>query len=135
MTVVATSFLDTNILIYAMSSDRRAGRAQSLIDLPFVISGQTLNEFANVARKKLLLPWPDIADAIEAIVAASHFVVPTNAKTTLAALQLAPRYNLSFYDASMIAAALEVGCQQFYSEDMQDGLVVEKHLTIVNPFQ
>ncbi len=135
MKVAATNFLDTNILIYAISGDKRAGQAQALLDLPFVISGQTLNEFANVARKKLLMSWSDIAEAIEAIVAVSMLIVPINEKTTLAALRLAPRYNLSFYDAAMVAAALQVGCERYFSEDMQHGLVVEKQLTVVNPFQ
>ncbi|WFR95965.1 PIN domain-containing protein [Rhizobium tumorigenes] len=134
MTTAATNFLDTNILIYAISDDRRAIQAQALLDLPFVVSGQTLNEFANVARKKLSMSWQDTSTAIEAIVSISTLVVPVDEKVTLAALKLAPLYNLSFYDAAMIAAALQAGCKQYYSEDMQHGLVVEKHLTIVNPF-
>lgn len=62
-------------------------------------------------------------------------IVPIDEKTTLAALSLAPRYSLSFYDAAMIAAALRVGCERHYSEDLHDGLVVEKQLTVVNPFR
>lgn len=135
MTAVATNFLDTNILIYAISDDSRAIQAQALLHQPFVVSGQTLNEFANVARKKLSMSWLDISAAIEALVSISKLVVPVDQKITFAALKLAPLYNLSFYDAAMIAAALQAGCTQYYSEDMQHGLVVEKHLTIVNPFR
>jgi predicted nucleic acid-binding protein len=51
------------------------------------------------------------------------------------ALQVAERYGLSFYDASIVAAALLAGRATLYSEDMQDGQVIERQLTIRNPFK
>jgi predicted nucleic acid-binding protein len=47
---------------------------------------------------------------------------------------LAERYGLSIYDAMIVASALVAGCTTLWSEDMQDGLVVEGQLRIVNPF-
>ena len=47
---------------------------------------------------------------------------------------LAERYGLSVYDAMIIAAALLAGCTTLWSEDMQDGLLVEGQLRIANPF-
>jgi predicted nucleic acid-binding protein len=44
-------------------------------------------------------------------------------------------YSLQFYDALIIATALEHGCHTLITEDMQHGLVVEERLTINNPFQ
>jgi len=44
------------------------------------------------------------------------------------------KYGYSFYDSLFIASALEAGCTILYSEDLQDGQVIEKTLTIVNPF-
>lgn len=129
-----SDFLDTNILLYAFTEEEQAEKAQSLLAQPFAISAQALNEFANVGRKKLSMPWEDIREAIEAIVAVSAAIVPMNEKITLTALQLAQRYQLAFYDATMVAAAIEAGCERFYSEDLHDGLVVEKQLMIVNPF-
>lgn len=133
--VVATNFLDTNVLIYAVSDDRRASQAQALLYLPFVVSVQTLNEFANAARKTLKMPWSDIAVAVKAIVGVSSSIVPISEQTTLAALELAQRYNFSFYDATMVAAAVDAGCSRYYSEDLHHGLLVEKRMTIVNPFR
>lgn len=132
---VAADFLDTNILIYAFSTDSRAIKAQALLYGPFVISVQTLNEFANAARKKLKMSWSDTAEAVKAVVRVSSLIVPINEKTTLAALDLAQHYNFSFYDAAMITAALNAGCSRYYSEDLHHGLLVERRLTIVNPFR
>lgn len=47
---------------------------------------------------------------------------------------LAARYGFAFYDAVIVASALEAGCTTLMSEDMQDGLVVEARLTVRNPF-
>jgi predicted nucleic acid-binding protein len=129
-----SDFLDTNVLLYAFTEEERAKTAQSLLAQPFAISAQALNEFADVGRKKLRMPWEDIREAIEAIVAVSATIVPLNEKITLTGLQLAQRYQFSFYDATMVAAALEAGCKRFYSEDLHNGFVVEKQLMIVNPF-
>ena len=48
-------------------------------------------------------------------------------------LALQSRYKLSYYDALIVAAALESGCKRLLSEDLQHGLKVEK-LVITNPF-
>ena len=48
---------------------------------------------------------------------------------------VAERYGLGVYDAMIIAAALNEGCQILYSEDMQNGMVIEDQLRICNPFK
>lgn len=130
----ASDFLDTSVLLYAFTEGERAEKAQALLAEPFVISAQALNEFANVGRKKLKMQWADIREAVDALVALSATIVPVSEKITLAGLDLAQRYRLSSYDAAMLAAAIEGGCERFYSEDLHGGLVIEKQLTIVNPF-
>ncbi|NJK98980.1 MAG: PIN domain-containing protein [Bacteroidales bacterium] len=50
------------------------------------------------------------------------------------ACQIAKKYHYSYYDSQIIAAAMECGCKTLYSEDMQDGQVIENILTILNPF-
>ena len=47
---------------------------------------------------------------------------------------LAERYSFSIYDAMIVASALVAGCTTLWSEDMQDGLLVEGQLRIINPF-
>jgi predicted nucleic acid-binding protein len=48
-------------------------------------------------------------------------------------LMLAERYRLSIYDAMIVAAALDAGCDRLWSEDMQNGMVIERSLRIVDP--
>ena len=55
-------------------------------------------------------------------------------KTIFEACHLAARYQFSFYDSLILSAALECECSILYSEDMSHGQVIEKKLTITNPF-
>ena len=127
-------FLDTNVLVYAFSDDPRSARAEDLLAKCCASSVQALNEFANVARRKLSMDWREVRDALDAIRALLSAVTPLDLETHLAGLQLAERHRLSVYDAMMLAAALQLGCTTFWSEYLQDGLVVEGRLTIRNPF-
>jgi predicted nucleic acid-binding protein len=128
------AFLDTNVLIYAFGWDARKARALDLLRAGGVISVQSLNEFANVARRKLAMSWPEVRTAIDAIRVRCPETMPLFASTHAAALALAENYKLAVFDASLVASALEAGCTTFYSEDMHDGLVVDGRLRIVNPF-
>ena len=127
-------FVDTNIVVYAFSDDLRSQKAQALLAASPVVSAQVLNEFANIARKKLAMSWREIRNALEDIRILASDVVTLDDRLTIAALELADRYRFSFYDALVVAAALRAGCDRLYSEDMHDGLLVEKQLTISNPF-
>jgi predicted nucleic acid-binding protein len=49
-------------------------------------------------------------------------------------LMVAERYGLSIFDAMIAASALHADCTTLWSEDMQDGLVLEGRLRVVNPF-
>jgi predicted nucleic acid-binding protein len=77
--------------------------AQSLLAEPFIINVQALNELAAVGRRKLKMSWDEIESAIAAILALANAVVPIDEKITLEAIRLAARYNVSFYDAAMVA--------------------------------
>jgi predicted nucleic acid-binding protein len=129
------NFFDTNIIVYAFTKDLRAAAAQQLMASPFVLSTQGLNEFANVARKKLKHPLEQIEEAIEVLSRLASMIVPMDQQMTMTALKLVGRYNFAFYDALMVAAALEANCTRYYSEDLQDGLIVEGALTVINPFR
>lgn len=135
MTPAVANFLDTNILVYALADDGKSAVAHELMRGPFVLSVQALNEFANVGRRKLGLSWERVSGHLEDIVLAAHLILPVEPETTRAALRLAPRYKLAFYDALMVAAALSAGCSNYYSEDLHDGLVIDGVLTVVNPFR
>ncbi|MGE7371296.1 PIN domain-containing protein [Neorhizobium sp. NPDC001467] len=130
-----SNFLDTNILVYSTTSGAKAVVAQRLMNEPFVISTQALNEFANVGRRKLGLMWDQISRIVEDIAETAETVVAVEPDMTRTALRLVRHYNLAFYDAVMLAAALKAGCTNYYSEDLHHGLVIDTKLTIQNPFR
>jgi predicted nucleic acid-binding protein len=130
-----SDFLDTNILVYAFTADPRAARAQALLERGCVIGVQGLNEFASVAKRKLLMSWAEIREALGAIRTVCSTIIPLDVETNSDAVRIAERYGYAFFDALMIASALRAGCGILWSEDMQDGLVIDKRLRIANPFR
>jgi predicted nucleic acid-binding protein len=127
-------FLDTNILVYAsLSDDPRRLRAEQILLAGGTISAQVLNEFTNVARAKLGWSWAEIEATLDLVRSRLSRVRALTADTHAAALVLARDHGFAFYDALIVAAAIEAGCDILYSEDMQHGRVIGG-LTIRNPF-
>jgi predicted nucleic acid-binding protein len=129
------AFFDSNVLIYAMvSGDSRRERAQQLVAQGGVISVQILNEFVAVARRKMGMPWEDVIEALHSV----RILFPSPVSITLdtheAALKIAQRYGFGIHDAQIVSSAIEANCSTLYSEDLQDGQVIERQLTIRNPF-
>jgi predicted nucleic acid-binding protein len=130
------NFFDTNVLIYAISqNDPRGPRAEALLATGGVVGVQGLNEFVSVARRKMRMPWKDVTEALEAIRVLCPSPTSLTISTHEAALKIADVYGYGIYDALVIAAAVESGCSMLYSEDLQDGQVIERKLTIRNPFK
>ena len=127
-------FFDTNVVLYLLSADpAKADRAEELLAMGGTISVQVLNEFAAVALRKLRMSWIEIREVL-AQVRAVCAVEPVTIETHERALRLAERYGISIYDALIVSAALLANCKTLHSEDMQDGQVIERQLTIRNPF-
>ena len=129
-----SAFLDTNILVYAQQSGSKATMSRDLVGQGGTISVQVLNELTNVLRKKDNRSWRDIELVLDDIDNALEPALPLTAATTRAALALARDHGFAFYDALIIAAAIEAGCDTLYSEDLQHGRKFGA-LTIVNPFR
>ena len=130
----ADEMLDTNVLVYAFSTDPRSVAAERLLAKGCAVGLQGLNEFANVARRKLGMNWGEIGEAVAVIRALCPRLLPLDADTHGDALIHAERHGLSFYDALMVAAALRADCRVLWSEDMQNGRLIDGRLRIVNPF-
>ena len=128
-----TAFLNTNLLVYALGTDAKSEIAREVILEGGVISVQVLNEFTSVMRRKFNLSWDEIAEALEDVKTALDIVRPIDVETHWAAVELAREHGFSFYDALIIAAALQAGCDQLLTEDLQAGRRI-KGLAIVNPF-
>lgn len=128
-------FFDTNVLVYVVGqNDERTPHAEALVASGGVVSVQVLNELAAVARKKLGMTWEEIEEALAAVRVLCPSPVPLTIETHEAGLRIAAQYQFHIYDALVAAAALEAECTTLYSEDLQDGQVIDGRLTIRNPF-
>ena len=133
------SFLDTNLLIYADAGDQpdKQGQALALIKDhrlagTGVVSTQVLQEYANVALRKLGLPSALILARLSFY---ANFDVVTSTPALIAsAIELHALRNIHFYDALIVQAAVAGGCSILLSEDMQDGAIFGG-VKIVNPFR
>ncbi len=132
---MAGSFLDSNVLVYAFTTDQRAIAAQALLQRQPIISVQSLNEFSNVARRKLGMGWNEVRDAVSALRTLCQTVLALDVDTHSDALRIAERYGYSIFDALMVASALQASCDTLWSEDMQDGMMIDGRLRIANPFR
>jgi predicted nucleic acid-binding protein len=130
-----SEFLDTNVLIYAVAkNDPRAAKAEALLASGGMVSIQSLNEFVSVARRKLGMPWKEVREFLDLICILCPDPVPISLDTHKVAVAIAEKYGYSIYDALIASAALESGCKTLYSEDLQDGQIIDRRLTIRNPF-
>lgn len=130
----AEAFIDSNVVLYLLSADpARAERAEAVLARDAVISVQVLNEVANVTRRKLRMPWRETDELLNLLRALCR-IEPLTLETHDRGRRLAERYGLSIYDAMIAASALLAGCTTLFSEDMQDGLLIERKLRIRNPF-
>jgi len=131
----ARAFFDTNVLIYSVAeNDPRGDAAEALLANGGIVSVHVLNEFVAVARRKLGMSWTDVTEALDAIRTLCPSPVSITVETHDAALRIAQQYGYHIYDALVAAAALEANCEMLYTEDMQDGQVIDDQLTIRNPF-
>jgi predicted nucleic acid-binding protein len=130
------AFFDTNILVYVVGQkDKRTDTAEALLAAGGTISVQVLNELANVSRKKLRMSWEEIDEVLAAIRVLCPSPLPLTVDTHDAGRRIAAKYGYSMFDGLIAASALEAECDRLYSEDLQDGQIIEGRITIRNPFQ
>lgn len=130
-------FIDTNIIVYCYTDDEPI-KQQKALDIvngsDTFISTQVLTELSNTLKKKFKLDWQKVKKVISEV--NSDFNVFVNNPYTIEqACQIADKYQYSFYDSLIISSALSCNCKKLYSEDMQDGQVIENSITIINPFK
>lgn len=126
-------FFDTNILVYAQQTGTKADQARVLFAGGGKLSVQVLNEFTAVARRKQQKDWREIGEAISDILTIVDPPLSLTLDLHTAARALAEEHGLLFYDALIVASAIEAGCDILYSEDMQHGRKFGS-LIILNPF-
>lgn len=102
-----------------------------MLDTLFGVSGQSLAEFANVARRKKLLVDTEVDQWLEFL--GTFPFVPVDQDYVAAGLALARRYQIQYYDASLLAAAERLGAPVFYTEDLNHNQLYGS-VRAVNPF-
>jgi predicted nucleic acid-binding protein len=128
------SFFDTSVLLYLLSEDfAKADRVEQLLADRGTISVQVLNEFAAIALRKLRMPLSDIREILDTVRAVCNVEAVTVA-THDRGVAINERYGFSLYDSMIVSSALIVGSKVLYSEDLQDGQVIDSQLRVANPF-
>lgn len=132
------SLLDTNVLVYADAGDEPAKQRRAIEVIQehrsagtAVLCTQVLQEYVNVAVRKLGLPVPLVRARLAFY--GRFEVVQTTPELISGALDLHVLHGLSFYDALIVQAAQAGGCTRVLSEDMQAGARLGG-VQIVNPF-
>lgn len=138
---MSVDFFDANIFIYLFDETDARKRgitekmlAQALMDVSGVISFQVVQETLNVITTKLKVPASsdDARRFLEKVLTPLWRIMPSP-ELYSSAIAIQSRFRYSFYDALIVAAALEAGCSRLLTEDMQHGQRIEG-LTIENPF-
>jgi predicted nucleic acid-binding protein len=128
--------IDTNIMLYALDDfypDKQNIAINILADGPSFCS-QNLSEFANVCLKRWKFPKSKVAELIKTYLRQANYI-PVSEPILLKAMDIMNTYDFQLFDSIIIASALNTGCLILYSEDMNDGQIIEKQLKIVNPFK
>ncbi len=134
------TFFDTNVLVYLFDADapEKQARARELLEREVteghaVLSTQVLQEFYVAVTRKLATPL-DSHTAVQALQYLAQLPVSqVDRDLILNAAQRAQRERLSFWDSLIVETALNAGACRLYSEDLQDGRVLDG-LVVVNPF-
>jgi len=132
-------FIDTNLWLYAFiegDDAQKTARAKALIETQTAIyvSTQVINEVCVNVLKKAHFSEQQVQQLIESFYT-KYVVVELSKALLLKASTLRGQYALSFWDSLIVSGALHANVSVLYSEDMQDGLVIENKVRILNPLK
>ena len=144
--MAAKVFIDTNVWLYGLTvpEDGEGGvKRRKTLDLlsqltkksTIVVSAQVINEFHWNMTKKFGQQDKTAFDLVTENIESITIVTDMGYSIYRKAFELRSKHSLSFWDSLIVASALDAFCETLYTEDMQDGLVVENQLNIVNPFK
>ena len=133
-------FIDTNILVYAYLDNEKEKHdtvvslfKNKLVRENVFISIQIINEFY-VTLEKYKIPHTKSVNTLFDISKAMN-IVPLDFATVERCFKIKEKYAYAWWDSLILASALENNCSLVYSEDMQHKQVIEKTLTLINPFR
>ena len=132
-------FIDSNIVVYANDA-RETGKQTQAIEVIIacmkakngVVSIQVLQEYANIALKKLQQPSPIVLRQLKLLEALR--VITPSPKAVRRSVEISQSYKISFWDAGIVAAAEEGDCEVIFSEDLNPGQYYAG-IEVVDPFK
>lgn len=129
-------FVDTNILVYgatgAQDEPVKWNRALDLLSAgPHCISGQVLAEFFNIAVRKHGLAFADVKKWFEFL--ERYQFQPVDRAIVADGAAISQRYQISYWDAALVAAAKRMDVTTLYSEDLNHGQTYDG-VRLINPF-
>jgi predicted nucleic acid-binding protein len=131
-------FLDTNVLVYAVSTaEAEVGKSRRALELvqksDFGLSAQVLQEFYVTVTRKIKKPLkPELAVALMEQYRVFPLVA-TDYPLIVSAVELALRYGISYRDGAIVAAAEALEAKVLYTEDLSHGQLYGL-VRAVNPF-
>lgn len=123
------AFLDTNVLVYAAAGGdedeakiaKRRRAVRLLEEEDFGLSAQVLQEFFVSVTRKIEVPL-SASDALEWIEQLEAFpCLPVDRSLVKIAVEVSERYQISYWDGAILAAAQSLGAKTLYTEDLNDG--------------
>lgn len=131
----ANCFVDSNILLYTLDNSSEKQRvAFALWRGGVVMSTQVVMEFTNVCLKKLKFSRQNAFENAMNLMTGA-IVNPITEKSVRLAFEVASKYGFSHWDSLIVASAIEANCSTLYTEDMQNGQLINGKVRIVNPFR
>jgi len=131
-------FVDTNVLVYAIGNDPvRTPCARKLLlaeRSALHLSTQVLGEFIHVCVRKGFLGKQDAVAVARDYMATIKCHAITE-RMVERAMELYVTHSFSYWDALIVAAALEANCAVLYTEDLQPGQIIDGKLLVTNPLQ
>lgn len=135
------TFVDTNVFGYLFQADEpgkqavaREIAASDQATRELVLSTQVLQELYVTVTRKLAEPLPEDEAAAATRDLGKYTVVPVDPAMVYRAIELSRQHVVSLWDALIVRAAIESGCQVLLTEDLHDGWEVEG-LRVENPFR
>jgi len=129
-------FIDTNILVYAYSEtelEKRRIAVQLLTDRSICMSTQVVNEFIWIMSSKYRVDMKLLSDVAKNLFLLYRIDIVDD-RTIAVAIEMSMRYHLSYWDSLIVSSSMKLNCAILYSEDFQHKQIIEKSITVTNPF-
>lgn len=131
-------FLDTNIILYAASAkeeddNKRLIALELISEGDFAVGAQVLHEFYNVATRKNKPPMEHDEVALWIADLMRFPVIPLTAEIVVRGGEISRRYQTSYWDGAIIAAAEASGAEAIFSEDLNSSQQYGA-VQVINPF-